>query len=44
MIGSYSFNQDTTRHIATKMIILHAYSLKGIDHISFKEFCVVMRP
>ncbi|XP_058753844.1 zinc finger BED domain-containing protein RICESLEEPER 2-like [Vicia villosa] len=44
MVGSYSFNQDIARRSAVRMIILHEYPLAMVDHIGFKDFCVVMQP
>lgn len=41
MVGSYAFNQNTTRCATTKMIIIHKYILAMVDNIGFKEFVLL---
>jgi hypothetical protein len=42
--GNYTFNQNVSRNELAKMIVLHEYPIKMVNHIGFRNFLHSLQP
>jgi len=43
VVGKYVFNQEASRYVLVKMIVIHKYSKSVVDHMRFKKFCLALQ-